>query len=46
MRELLPAERFIYEMFMNSSVKPYKIKLKLEKPPADFEVIKPCKKFN
>jgi len=36
---LLPAERFIYEMFMNSAVKPQKIKLNITKPPLGFENI-------
>jgi len=37
---LLPAERFIYEMFMDSSVKPVSYECLDYKAPPDFEVIK------
>jgi len=41
MRVLLPAEKFIYEMFMESSVKVKKVDVKTPLPPKDFEIIKP-----
>ena len=40
LRMLLPAERFIYEMFMDSSVKPVSYECWNYKAPPDFENIK------
>ena len=37
MRVLLPAEKVIYEHWLINIVKPKKVKLKITKPPKDFE---------
>ena len=43
MRVLLPAEKMIYEHFLENIVKPKKVKIVPTSPPKDFENHKPCK---
>ena len=43
MRVLLPAEKMIYEYFMDSIVKVKKVDITPIPPPDDFENHKPCK---
>jgi len=43
MRVLLPAEKIIYDYWLESIVKPKKIDIVPTLPPKDFENHKPCK---